>query len=143
MTAVPRRFYLQRHTDVSGVSGTGRVADGILWPDNTVSIRWLGDRPSTVFWDRLEDAVTVHGHGGATVIVWLDFEETEVEAELPCLHCLDGHGAPERCTWGVRVGPQRDGDGQPVHLLVQPTNGAHVAPEDARWLQGLINRDRA
>ncbi|WP_245727153.1 hypothetical protein [Streptomyces longwoodensis] len=66
----PRTFHLQRDHDVSGVSGTGRVADGVLWPDGTVSIRWRGNRPSTVHWDRLGDAEAIHGHQGATRIVW-------------------------------------------------------------------------
>ena len=70
----PRRFQLLRHTDVSGVSGTGIVADGVLWPDGTASLRWKGERPSTVHWDRIADAEVVHGHGGATEIVWLDEE---------------------------------------------------------------------
>lgn len=70
----PRLFHLQRDRDVSGVSGTGRVADGVLWPDGTVTIRWRGDRPSTVHWDALADAEAVHGHGGATRIVWADEE---------------------------------------------------------------------
>ncbi len=68
----PRLFHLQRDHDVSGVSGTGRVANGVLWPDGTVSLRWIGERPSTVSWDRLADAEAVHGHGGATRIVWAD-----------------------------------------------------------------------
>lgn len=68
----PRLFDLQRDHDVSGVSGTGRVANGVLWPDGTVSLRWIGERPSTVHWDRLADAEHVHGHGGATRIVWAD-----------------------------------------------------------------------
>lgn len=68
----PRRFHLLRAVDVTGASGTGRVADGVLWPDGTVSVRWRGDRPSTVAWDRLSDAEAVHGHGGATRIVWDD-----------------------------------------------------------------------
>ncbi|MFJ3923050.1 hypothetical protein [Streptomyces sp. NPDC090022] len=67
-----RRFHLLRHADVSGVSGTGIVADGILWPDGTASLRWRGERPSTVHWDRISDAKAVHGHGGATEIVWDD-----------------------------------------------------------------------
>jgi hypothetical protein len=74
MTAQPRRFALQRDVDVTGVSGTGVVALGVRWPDGTASVRWLGDRPSTVHWDRFEDAVAVHGHGGATRIVWTDEE---------------------------------------------------------------------
>lgn len=68
--AVPRLFHLQRHTDPSGVSGTGRVADGVLWPDGTATIRWRGDRPSTVNWDTLDHAQAIHGHGGATSIVF-------------------------------------------------------------------------
>ncbi len=67
-----RRFELHRHIDVSGVSGTGVVAEGVLWSDGSVSIRWLGERPSIVFWTGLEDAYAVHGHNGATEFVWLD-----------------------------------------------------------------------
>jgi hypothetical protein len=71
-THLPRRFHLQRDTDITGVSGTGRVADGVLWPDGSVALRWRGDRPSTVHWDRIADAEHVHGHHGATRIVWDD-----------------------------------------------------------------------
>jgi hypothetical protein len=74
VTQLPRRFHLQRDTDITGVSGTGRVADGVLWPDGSVAIRWRGDRPSTVHWDRIADAEHVHGHHGATRIVWDDEE---------------------------------------------------------------------
>lgn len=73
--SVPRRFYLDRTTDITGASGTGRVADGVLWPDGTASLRWLGERPSTVHWDRIQDAEAVHGHGGHTRIVWIDPED--------------------------------------------------------------------
>lgn len=72
MSTNPRRFYLHRHSDISGVSGTGRVADGILWTDGTVSVRWLGARPSTAHWGYMKDVEAVHGHGGATEIVWVD-----------------------------------------------------------------------
>lgn len=68
----PRRFYLQRTHDVTGVSGTGHIADGVLWPDGSASIRWTGQRPSTVWWSTLDDAIHVHGHGGNTRIVWID-----------------------------------------------------------------------
>jgi hypothetical protein len=66
------RFHLERDVDVTGASGTGHVADGVLWPDGTVTVRWRGERKSTVNWDRVEDAEAVHGHGGATRIVWDD-----------------------------------------------------------------------
>lgn len=32
----PRVFVLQRHVDVSGVSGTGEIAEGVEWSDGTV-----------------------------------------------------------------------------------------------------------
>lgn len=70
--SAPRLFTLERDTDVSGVSGTGTVADGVAWPDGTVSIRWRGPRPSIVFWESLEHAEFVHGHQGATRFVWSD-----------------------------------------------------------------------
>jgi hypothetical protein len=37
------------------------------------------------------------------------------------------------------VAADRDGDGQPVSLVVGPSNGAHVAESDAAWLRCLIN----
>jgi hypothetical protein len=70
--AEPRRFYLYRHEDVSGVSGTGRVADGVMWPDGSTSIRWRGEHGSIVYWARIESALIIHGHDGRTRIEWLD-----------------------------------------------------------------------
>lgn len=68
-----RRFVLRRHVDVSGISGTGDVADGVLWPDGSASIRWRGEHPSLVQWDRGRVSVeAIHGHAGATELVWLD-----------------------------------------------------------------------
>ena len=68
----PRRFYLNRLRDISGISGTGNVADGVMWPDGTVTIRWRGLRPSTVNWGDMDDVEAIHGHAGATEIVWVD-----------------------------------------------------------------------
>lgn len=65
-----RPFQLVRTTDVTGVSGTGVVATGVEFPDGTVAIRWRGARASTVTWDSLDDALAVHGHGGATTVRW-------------------------------------------------------------------------
>ncbi|MFF5778131.1 hypothetical protein ACFY7Y_14420 [Streptomyces virginiae] len=90
-----RRFHLFRHADVSGVSGTGIVADGILWPDGTASLRWRGERPSSVHWDRIADAKAVHGHGGATEIVWDDNgSDAERLARIAEAHAKDetAHG---------------------------------------------------
>jgi hypothetical protein len=66
----PRTFAIQRHEDVTGVSGVGHVADGVRWPDGSASIRWRGENPSVVFWDSHESVEKIHGHNGATRIVW-------------------------------------------------------------------------
>lgn len=68
----PRLFVLQRHVDVSGISGVGPVAEGVEWSDGTVSLRWNGETPSTTFWQAGIPAVeAVHGHGGATEVLYL------------------------------------------------------------------------
>jgi hypothetical protein len=67
-----RRFYLHRIVDHSGISGTGIVADGIQWPDASVTLCWRGDCSSIAHWRNAEHMLTVHGHNGATVIKWID-----------------------------------------------------------------------
>jgi hypothetical protein len=65
-------FELYRHRDISGVSGTGTVAWGVQWPDGTASLRWTGPYPAFANWPDIESMLAVHGHEGATELVWLD-----------------------------------------------------------------------
>lgn len=67
-----QRIRLNRKRDVSGVSGTGIVAYGVVWPDGSVTLRWDTQVRSTVMYDSLEDVQTITGHGGNTVIEWVD-----------------------------------------------------------------------
>lgn len=67
-----RRFKLHRHDDVTGVSGTGIVAEGIVFSDGVTVIRWRGRHASTVVWGSIQSAIEIHGHGGATEFRWLD-----------------------------------------------------------------------
>ncbi len=67
-----RLFHLVRDVDPTGVSGMGTVADGVVWPDGTVTVRWRGSRPSIVQWFSLDDAMAVHGHDGSTRVEWAD-----------------------------------------------------------------------
>lgn len=75
-----RRFVLRRHEDLTGMSGEGTVADGVLWPDGTASVRWRGEHPSIVFWDRGRASVEfIHGHAGATEVQFLDTDDEPIE----------------------------------------------------------------
>lgn len=71
-----RRFTLVRKMDITGVSGTGLVAEGIVFTDGTVVMRWLGSTPSTVVHDKGMEAVErIHCHGGNSYVEWMDDEE--------------------------------------------------------------------
>lgn len=69
-----RRFQLVRDIDVSGVSGTGVVAEGVEFSSGRVALEWKSEWPtSVVFHDRgMESVEHIHGHSGATRIVFLD-----------------------------------------------------------------------
>ncbi|MGW4071393.1 hypothetical protein [Nocardia grenadensis] len=62
-------FQLHRDRDLTGYSGTGVVADGVVWPDGTVSMRWRGPVRTTVEAASLTDIELIHGHDGATHVV--------------------------------------------------------------------------
>jgi hypothetical protein len=70
MTA--RLFELVRHTDVSGVSGTGVVAEGIEYEDGGIALRWKGEWPATAVWPNMESLLAIHGHDGKTSVRYLD-----------------------------------------------------------------------
>lgn len=68
-----RRFRFRRLHDVTGVSGEGVVVEGVQFSDGRVALRWVvGSARSTVVWDDISDAVSIHGHDGDTVLEWVD-----------------------------------------------------------------------
>jgi hypothetical protein len=70
-----RRFRLIRSEDVSGVSGTGIVAEGVLFSAGKVALAWCSEVHSVTVYDRMDDLETVHGHEGRTRVEWLDSPE--------------------------------------------------------------------
>ena len=74
-----RRFFLQRHDDRTGVSGTGRVAEGVVFSTGWVALTWLTSINSLVFYPSIRNVEHIHGHGGATEIVWIDPERPNSE----------------------------------------------------------------
>ena len=67
-----RRFILDRKEDATGVSGTGRVAEGIVFSNGWCSLTWLTSHTSVVFYPCIDDVEFIHGHGGKTQVVFLD-----------------------------------------------------------------------
>jgi hypothetical protein len=65
-----KTFNLVRKQDLSGVSGTGIVATGCLAPTGKVAVFWLTEIRSVVIYDRIEDVLAIHGHEGATELIW-------------------------------------------------------------------------
>jgi hypothetical protein len=69
---MPRRFQLYRHRDDTGVSGTGVVAWGTVYPNGKVSLAWCGSRPSVNVYESLDDVTAIHGHNGQTQVIMYD-----------------------------------------------------------------------
>lgn len=74
MTA--RTFRIYRDEDISGVSGTGFVCEGVLFSDGHAAIHWTGSPypTTTPYPEGMEAILYIHNHkgtGGAR-IVWDD-----------------------------------------------------------------------
>lgn len=77
-----RRFKLERLKDITGISGTGFVAEGVVFGDGRVAMRWVvGQYPTTVVHDSIASVEALHvaGHGaGNNRLLWIDdFNECE------------------------------------------------------------------
>lgn len=78
--AEPRLFTMVRHRDETGVSGTGRVLDGVVFHNGMTVICWRSDvegrtgTPSLCFYPSFEAfrAIHIDAHpGNITEVVWL------------------------------------------------------------------------
>lgn len=70
-----RRFQLIRDVDIGGFSGTGIIAEGVLFSTGKAALQWLTKYKSLGLYDDFGQLVNIHGHGGATRVVWLDEEK--------------------------------------------------------------------
>ncbi|MFI6447844.1 hypothetical protein [Kitasatospora sp. NPDC050543] len=126
--APPTPYVLRRDVDVSGVSGTGTVAEGCYFSTAAGSAavtRWRGEWGSTVAWDRAKGVEAVHGHGGATRIV-----EVPVPAMVVALTSIASLGEQRG------EDPWSDGWNEALRTvcgLIEAALGAHlpVGPEGA------------
>lgn len=67
-----RRFHFERNKDVSGTSGCGIVAEGVIFSNGHVALTWISKHPSINLYDSIEDVELIHGHQGCTHIVYDD-----------------------------------------------------------------------
>lgn len=71
----PKTFSMIRGSDESGVSGTGKVLEGVLFSDGKVVVRWLTPHvaSSTAIYDSLDDFHRIHIEShptNKTRIIW-------------------------------------------------------------------------
>lgn len=65
-----RPFTLHRDHDETGVSGTGTVAEGVVFSNGWCAMTWLTATTSVAFYPSIETLQAIHGHGGLTRIVY-------------------------------------------------------------------------
>jgi hypothetical protein len=81
-----RRFHFNRTEDASGISGTGRVAEGVLFDNGLIALSWISLHKCVNIYASYAEMMAVHGHDGDTELVWEDPDpkiagEMVVEAE--------------------------------------------------------------
>lgn len=75
MKHTSRRFNVFRVIDETGYSGTGVVAQGIVFGNGKVVLCWLNGNSgvsSIAIYESETDLLKIHGHGGTTGIEFLD-----------------------------------------------------------------------
>jgi hypothetical protein len=73
-----RAFHFERVSDETGVSGTGRVAEGFEFSDGSCVVRWLSHTPSWNIYENIKQVEQIHGHGGKTRLVF-DWDEAHFD----------------------------------------------------------------
>lgn len=127
MTDKPRLFRLVRESDETGISGTGHIADGVIFTDGTCALRWRSEYRSTALYGSFTDLLKIHGHGGKT------------RADLT-QHPYDRGGddatqdAAENCPFASIGG---------LEARTAPKAPAYITePDRAAWLSGYIDACR-
>jgi hypothetical protein len=84
---------LRRESDASGVSGTGTVAEGVVFSSGWVALTWLVERygfTGIATYPSIETVELIHGHNGATRVVYYD--EAPVPRALHTVGAVEGAG---------------------------------------------------
>lgn len=73
-----KQFWLSRKEDVSGVSGIGYVAEGVIFDSGQCALSWYGITHSIVIYNSIHDLEAIHGHSGATKVI---YKKPKIKAE--------------------------------------------------------------
>ena len=124
-----KRFHLRRNVDETGVSGTGRVAEGVVFADGSAVLRWLSAHTSTAVYASINEVIAIHGHGGKTLIVFEDCPGCEHEWKH---HWMDNCGGCDvarcQCTamGSLPAGCVAAADPDPTNCLCTPLPGSRA-----------------
>lgn len=72
MKSMMRRFNLVRTEDISGMSGTGIVGEGVVLTSGRAVLTWLTPLTSVALYDSIDALEKIHGHEGRTTVVFID-----------------------------------------------------------------------
>jgi hypothetical protein len=93
--STPVPFYLYRKRDVSGVSGTGVVAVGVVLPSGKAVLEWCSRWPTVTLFHSVDQILRIHGHGGATEVRWGPIPDPALEVP-PVLTAAPASPRPSR-----------------------------------------------
>jgi hypothetical protein len=94
----PGLYWWVRAIDETGMSGSGRVGQVVVFEDGSAALRWLKDRnsagvQSTVLYESVRDLLWVHGHGEKKTGFLVPYFRV---GETAFVNCIDGFGGPAR-----------------------------------------------
>lgn len=105
-------YSMQRHHDVTGISGEGPVGTVVEFDNGDTVLHWDTATPSTTVYNDIRHITELHGHSGATTLVLLEPQRL-VKAYAQVMFWLLGSAVDDR---PMSVGPHPD---WPDRLLVR------------------------
>jgi hypothetical protein len=97
-----RFFELYRTEDESGISGTGIVAEGVVFWNGKCALAWKTQYTSVAIYDDIATLEKIHGHDGKTRVVF----RSEGDMSALCSVCGgSGYIAPSDSVSGREVTP--------------------------------------
>lgn len=75
-------FYLLRHEDVHGNSGTGVVAEGVIFDNGQAAMTWLTEISTVTIYAKIGDVKKLHSHEGRTEVVIENVKKDQKKFEM-------------------------------------------------------------